>query len=249
MPRIWRGGGTAKWTPPTGWWPPPWNPTGTHACGSWSGPGRSAPRKGQPFEAGVSEEQVARVRALASDFGTAWNAPSTGHADRKRLLGHLIEDATLTREKYLARIELRMRVGKALALDPVELPRPQAHVRKTPAETVGALSALVPALSDAAAARELNRRGFRSWDGAAFSTRKVTHLRVYQGWPSHLEHRREQLRAKGWRTARELASERGMKPATSQSQARNGRRFERTAIHVDKATRARRTGHRLGGGQ
>ena len=195
-------------------------------------------RQAKAFEAGMSEEQIAKVRALASDFGTAWNAPSTGNADRKRLLGHLIEDATLTREKYLARIELRMRGGKALALDPVELPRPQAHVRKTPAETVGTLSTLVPAMSDAAAAKELNRRGCRSWDGTAFSKRRVTNLRVYQGWPSHLEHRREQLRAKGWQTARELASKLGVNRATLQAQARHGKRFERTAIQVDKRTYA-----------
>ena len=44
---------------------------------------------------------------------------------------------------------------------------------------MGTLSTLVPAMSYAAAARELNRRGCRSWDGTAFSKRKVTNLRVY----------------------------------------------------------------------
>ncbi len=191
-------------------------------------------RQARAFEAGLSDEQVAGVQALASDFGKAWNAPSTGNADRKRLLRCLIEDVTLTREGYRVRIEVRMRGGKALALDPVDLPRPMAQLRKTPAETVEALSTLLPAMTDAAAAKELNRRGCRSWNGKAFTQRKVTNLRISQGWPSHLELRREQLRAKGWQTAPELASKLEMKAQTLRAQARRGKRFQRKVIQVDK---------------
>ena len=39
------------------------------------------------------------------DFERVWNAAGTENADRKRLLGHLIEDATLTRDGSKVKIE------------------------------------------------------------------------------------------------------------------------------------------------
>ena len=80
----------------------------------------------------LSERQVERIRELTRDFDQVWNAPETGNADRKRLLGLLIEDATLTRDGYEVKIDLRMRGGRALTLETVHLPRPIAQLRKTP---------------------------------------------------------------------------------------------------------------------
>ena len=68
-------------------------------------------------ESELSERQVERIRELTRDFEQVWNAPETGNTDRKRLLGHLIEDATLTRDGYEVTIELRMRGGRSLVLD------------------------------------------------------------------------------------------------------------------------------------
>ena len=45
----------------------------------------------------LSERQVERIRELTRDFERVWHASETRNADRKRLLGLLIDDATLTR--------------------------------------------------------------------------------------------------------------------------------------------------------
>ena len=87
----------------------------------------------------LSAREAERIRDLTRDFEQVWNASETGNTDRKRLLGHLIEDATLTRDGYEVTIELRMRGGRSLALETLHLPRPIAQIRKTPPETVAAL--------------------------------------------------------------------------------------------------------------
>ena len=79
----------------------------------------------------LSERQVERIRELTRDSEQVWNASETGNTDRKRLLGHLIEDATLTRDGYEVTIELRMRGGRSLVLETLHLPRPIAQIRKT----------------------------------------------------------------------------------------------------------------------
>ena len=91
----------------------------------------------------LSERQVESIRELTRDFEWVWNAPETGNTDRKRLLGLLIEDATLTRDGYEVTVELRMRGGRSLALKKLNLPRPIAQIRKTPPETITALDQLL----------------------------------------------------------------------------------------------------------
>ncbi len=53
-----------------------------------------------------------RILALTSDFGTVWEAARTTNEDRKRLLGLLIEDITLTRRGYQVNVGLRLRGGR-----------------------------------------------------------------------------------------------------------------------------------------
>ena len=115
----------------------------------------------------LSAREAERIRDLTRDFEQVWNAPETGNTDRKRLLGHLIEDATLTRDGYEVTIELRMRGGRSLALETLHLPRPIAQIRKTPPETVAALDQLLDTHTDEAAARELNRMGHKKLEGRA----------------------------------------------------------------------------------
>ena len=83
-------------------------------------------------DAELSGLQRERIRALTRDFEQVWTASQTTNTDRKRLLGLLIEDATLSRDGYEVKVELRVRGGRALTLDTVHLPRPMAQIRKTP---------------------------------------------------------------------------------------------------------------------
>ena len=67
-------------------------------------------------DAAFSDQQVLRIQQLTQDFERVWNASDTKNTDRKRLLGLLIEDVTLTRDGYEVLIELCMRGGKTLTL-------------------------------------------------------------------------------------------------------------------------------------
>ena len=157
----------------------------------------------------LSERQVERIRELARDFEQVWNAAQTGNADRKRLLGLLIEDATLTRDGSEVTIGLRMRGGRSLTLEPLQLPRPMAEIRKTPPETVAALDRLLETHGDEGAARELNAMGCRNWKGEPYTAARVGRVRRTYGLPNHLERETKRLRDQGFITAGEVAAQLG----------------------------------------
>ena len=183
----------------------------------------------------LSGLQVERIRALTRDFERVWTASATTNTDRKRLLGLLIEDATLSRDGHEVKVELRMRGGKALTLDTVHLPRPMAQVRKTPPDTLAALARLLETHTDEAAARELNRAGHRNWKGESYTAKRVRYTRHRYGLPSFLERERTRLRAKGFASAPELAVRIGATPGTVRTIARapDDDRIERAVIATD----------------
>ncbi len=146
----------------------------------------------------LSQRQLRRIRELTRDFEQVWNAPETGNADRKRLLGLLIEDATLTRDGYEVTIDLRTRGGRPLTLEAVPLPRPIAQLRKTPPETVAALDRLLQTHTTEAAARELNRMGYRNWQGKPYTAQRVNSTRGAYGLLTYLERERKRLRNQGF---------------------------------------------------
>ena len=97
--------------------------------------------------AALSDQAHERVAGTERDFAALWDAPSTGHADRKRLLALLEEDATLDRDGYQATARLRFRGGRGETVE-AELPRPVCEVRKASA---AALDRLLDSCTDAAA--------------------------------------------------------------------------------------------------
>ena len=157
----------------------------------------------------LSERQVERIRELAWDFEQVWNAAQTGNADRKRLLGLLIEDATLTRDGSEVTIGLRMRGGRSLTLEPLQLPRPMAEIRKTPPETVAAVDRLLETHGDEGAARELNAMGRRNWKDEPYTAAHVGRIRRAYGLPGYLERATKRLRDQGFSTAAEVAAQLG----------------------------------------
>ena len=157
----------------------------------------------------LSERQAERIRELAWDFEQVWNAAETGNADRKRLLGLLIEDATLTRDGSEVTIGLRMRGGRSLTLEPLQLPRPMAEIRKTPPETVAAVDRLLEDHSDHGTACELNAMGCRNWKGEPYTARGVGRIRRAYGLPDYLARATNRLRVQGFATAREVAAQTG----------------------------------------
>ena len=171
----------------------------------------------------MSAEQVRRIEELARDFAQVWDAPATDHVDRKRLLRLLVEDATLAREGYEVRLDLRLRGGKALGLGPVQLNRPRHLKHPVCPATVAALDAALDTHSDAEAAALLNQAGHRLWNGAPYTVRHVYRLRQRVGMKGHLERRQAELRAQGYVTAGELARQLGLCASSVCSLGRRGR--------------------------
>ncbi len=173
----------------------------------------------------ASSEQEQRLLELATDFGKVWNASATGNADRKRMLALLVEDATLTREGYLAHVGLRLRGGRALALAPVDLPRRRSAVVRRHASDA-ALRELEGLLregaDDAGMAEELNRRGYRDSRGDPFTRRCVFAIRGRLQWPSTIDLQRERLREQGYLEATELGARLGIDPETLRARSRRG---------------------------
>ena len=185
----------------------------------------------------MSAEQLRRIAELAHDFAQVWNAPATDHVDRKRLLQVLVEDATLVREGYEVRLDLRLRGGKALGLDPVQLNRPRHQEHPVCPATVAALDAALDTHSDAEAAEVLNQAGHRLWNGAPYTVRHVYRLRQRVGMKGHLERRHVDLRAQDFVTAGELASQLGLCASSVCSQDRQGR-ILREQINTGRRPRA-----------
>ena len=183
----------------------------------------------------LSERQVERIRELTLDFEQVWNASETGNTDRKRLLGLLIEDATLTRDGYEVTIDLRMRGGRSLTLGPLHLPRPIAQIRKTPPETIAGLDRLLETHTDEATARELNRSGFRNWKGEPFTAKRVRSTRRSYGLLSYRERERKRLRDQGFTTAEEVADQLDLTPGTVRALGRDRSepRVERAIISTE----------------
>ncbi|MDE0408519.1 MAG: recombinase family protein [Alphaproteobacteria bacterium] len=189
-------------------------------------------------DAELSERQAERVRELARDFEQVWNARGTGNADRKRLLGHLIEDATLTRDGFEVRIDLRMRGGSCLTLEPVRVPKPIARIRKTPAKTVAAVDRLLESHGDEGTARELNRMGRRTWQGKPYTDKGVGRIRRAYGLPNHIERQMKPLREKGFGSAREVAAQLGMNERVVRRLGKAGdARVERVMVPIESRRR------------
>ena len=160
----------------------------------------------------MSDEQDERIMGLAHDFARVWNASAIDNIDRKRLLGLLVEDTTLTREGYRVNIGLRLRGGKTHTLQ-AELPRPYCmEMERMPSnEVMLELEALVNAAWDnRAAAQELNRRGHRDAQGDPFTERRIQGFRKRRNWPGCTELHRARLREQGYVAARDLASSMGI---------------------------------------
>jgi len=193
-------------------------------------------RLADEFRQTEDEVQRRRIRELSADFAIVWNAPATGHADRKRMLALLIEDVTLTRGGYSVRIRLRMRGGRAVELDPVELLRPGGGTPRTPPETVAEVNRLGDSMDDTAIAEELNRRGMLNCGGKLWTRQSVSSLRSYHGIPSHLRRLQQAKRELGWSTAGEIAEVLDISVRALRERSRRGTWVERHAFNIGVRT-------------
>lgn len=123
----------------------------------------------------LSAEELENVHLLGLELREVWDAPTTTHRDRKRLLRCLIEEVQLRTEEdhYAVRV-----VWKGGATTEREVTRGAAGwARRTPQDTVELVRQLAREFDDAQIARILNNQGRRSGRGVAFTAPAVRSLR------------------------------------------------------------------------
>jgi len=166
--------------------------------------------------AALTEDDKARIRALAADFPALWSDPATPQRERKRMARLLIDDVTMTKTDRIY-LHVRFRGGQTTSLD-VPIPPPAWQLRQTRPDTLAALDRLLDDHTDAETAAALNAAGHRSGEGKPFTGRIVLELRRSQHLPSHAD----RLRARGLLTLPEVADRLGVHISTIKAWRRAG---------------------------
>src|SRR6266699_39803 len=147
----------------------------------------------------VSTQERAEIEEVPERFRQFWHDPKTTVRERKRAVRLVIEDVTVHKsDQIVAHICFK---GGATQTITVALPPPFAQSRLTTPETLAAIDRLLEEYTDAEVAEQLNKLGYRSFDGLLFQSIHVYQLRRHHNIPD----RYARLRAQGMLTAEELA--------------------------------------------
>jgi DNA invertase Pin-like site-specific DNA recombinase len=147
----------------------------------------------------LSEEQLAQIAAVATDFPALWRDPKTPHRERKRMARLLIEDVTLIkRDAITAHVRFKGGATQTLSLP---LPPSAWQMRQTPQQIVVKIDRLLDSHTDGQIASILNDRGHISGGGKAFNRFIVQKIRRKYG----LKSRYQRLRDAGLLTIQEVA--------------------------------------------
>jgi DNA invertase Pin-like site-specific DNA recombinase len=156
----------------------------------------------------VDDAQRQRLLGLVTDFPAIWNDPHTPQRERKRMLGLLIEDVTLIKQREIT-AAVRFRGGAATTLT---LPRPLTaqQLRATHEPVRRQIDTLLDEYTDAQVARILNEQGLRTGAGDAFDNVSVKWVR-YTG---KLKSLKERLLEAGMLTQKQLSALLGVSRTT-----------------------------------
>ncbi len=124
---------------------------------------------------------------LGASLARVWDAPTTANADRKRLLGCLVEQVTIEQRKEAGRIAVSVHWRGGL-VDDLEFPK-IVHVpqpKRTAASTLELIRNLSVHYNDRTVARILNRQGRRTAQDLPFTAELVGGLRRSRGIPAHV---------------------------------------------------------------
>jgi DNA invertase Pin-like site-specific DNA recombinase len=165
----------------------------------------------------LSEQDRARVAALASDFPALWSDPRTPQRERKRMVRLLIEDVTLSRDGAIT-AQVRFKGGQTTSLEvSVGLPAPEA--RRTPAAVIARIDRLLDDYTEAGVAEQLNQAGIASGTGQPFHAGIVHHIRVTH----QIAPREQRLAARGLVNIEEAATRLGICTTTVKTWHHEGR--------------------------
>ncbi|RPJ61269.1 MAG: recombinase family protein [Acidobacteria bacterium] len=159
-----------------------------------------------------------RLLIMTTDFRRLWADPATPNRERKRMLAHVVEDATLIKlpAEGTTRIHLRFKGGKTETLTVLN-PKSSCEQIKTPPGIVELVDQLLDQHIYSEIAQILNERGFRPGGSARpgrqadqFTSQRVAYLVRTYG----LKSRYNRLRDRGMVTLREMAERLGIHEQT-----------------------------------
>ena len=174
-------------------------------------------RAAQAGNAPLTDDQQARIRALAADLPALWHDPATPMRERKRLIRLLVTDVTLIRTSEQITAHVRLPGGTQHTLT---VPRPlrawEAHT--TPPATIALIDELLAEHTYDETVTILNQRGLTGGWGKPFTVASLTQLCRNRGiLPLH-----QRLRAAGMLTLDEIADQFAVTPATIKTWQRRG---------------------------
>ena len=152
--------------------------------------------------------QRARVLSLTTDFPAVWGDPNTKARERKRMLGLLIEDVTLIKQRQIT-AAVRFRGGATTTLT-LARPLTAQQLRATHDDVRRQIDALLDEYTDAQVARVLNDRALHTGAGDTFDGDSVKWVR----FAHRLKSLKQRLLDSGWVTQQEMSSKLGVKRST-----------------------------------
>ncbi len=167
-----------------------------------------------------------RLIAMTTDFKQLWADPATPNRERKRLLAHIVEDATLIKlpREGTTMIHLRFKGGKTETLKTLN-PKSSAQQVKTQPEVVELVDRFLEDHIYSEIADLLNERGLRPGGSARrgrqadrFTAKRVAYLVHRYG----LRSRYDRLRNRGMLTKKEMANRLGIHEHTLVQWAKHG---------------------------
>lgn len=167
-----------------------------------------------------------RLVTMTTDFKQLWADPATSNRERKRMLAHIIEDATLIKfpEEGTTKIHVRFKGGKTETLTTLN-PKTSAQQIKTPTSIVKLVDELLDNHVHSEIADILNERGLRPGGSARrgretnrFNAKLVRYLVHTYG----LRSRYDRLREQGMLTGKEAAARLGIHESTLVEWAKHG---------------------------
>ncbi len=153
----------------------------------------------------INEEQTKQILAITQDFPSLWRNPKTSQQDRKRLLGFVIEDVTITKSENMI-LSIRYK-GGAQEILAVNNPIHNSELKKTGSEIIEKIDGLLNQFTDNQVAEHLTAQGITTQTGLKFTGKIVRELRKKK----KLKSRYDRLRESGLLTLEEMGHRIGIK--------------------------------------
>ena len=145
-------------------------------------PGVTLPADSHRLQQPLSAEQEQLLERYSEDLQPLWNAPTTGAADRKRIVRCLIEAVVVSASRHSSTLTAKVH-WKGGEVTAIELPKGRSGVHRyvSPPELVELIRTLAGEFTDAQIARILRRKKLLTPKGHSFMAYHVANVRLKHG--------------------------------------------------------------------